>query len=89
LQNVNTLVTENESVKYIEPKMIITYNLSETLINQDCEMFNKTIRGNNILQLSQCTLEVRDIQITTSKNIKLYYGPKDFSFQRPFFLFKY
>jgi len=68
----HTFVSENESLKYIEPNIIITYNLKETQINQDCEMFNKTIQGNNIIQLSQCTLEIRDIKITTSKNIKEY-----------------
>jgi len=56
----HTFVSENESVKYIEPNIIITYNLKETQINQDCEMFNKTIQGNNIIQLSQCTLEIRN-----------------------------
>jgi len=35
-------------------------------------VFNKTIQGNNIIQLSQCTLEITDIKITASKNIKEY-----------------
>jgi len=35
-------------------------------------VFNKTIQGNNIIQLGQCTLEIRDIKITTSKIIREY-----------------
>lgn len=63
-----TPINTKEMIKYIEPNIILTWNLTETIITQNCQKSNSNIKisGNKIIRITQCKLEIGNIIL--SKN---------------------
>jgi len=56
-------VHTNEIIKYIEPNTIVTWNLTQTILNQNCQnSINKIkIEGNKMIRVTQCKIEINNI----------------------------
>lgn len=61
-----TKTFKNYQITYIEPNIIVTWNLPKTKLNQDCVNNELTIEGNNIIQIYDCSLQLNEISIKNS-----------------------
>uniref|UniRef100_V9H1L4 Envelope protein n=2 Tax=Drosophila ananassae TaxID=7217 RepID=V9H1L4_DROAN len=52
-----------EIIKYIEPNVIITWNLTQTTLTQNCQNSNSNIqiKGNKIIRITQCKVKIENI----------------------------
>lgn len=61
-----TKTFKNYQITYIEPNIIVTWNLPKTKLNQDCVNNELTIEGNNIIKNYDCSLQLNEISIKNS-----------------------
>lgn len=56
-------VLSKELIKYVEPNIILTWNISKTAVIQNCEKLNKNfqVEGNKIIRVTQCKVEIENI----------------------------
>jgi len=53
----------DEIIKYIEPNTIVTWNLTQTSLKQNCQnsINNIKIKGNKMIKVTQCKIEINSI----------------------------
>lgn len=57
-------INENEIIISITEDMIITKNLPEITLKQNCIQREIIIKGNNLIKFNNCNLEINDLQFT-------------------------
>nr|AAC33319.1 envelope protein [Drosophila virilis] len=71
-----TKILQNFQINYIEPNIILTWNLPKTILNHNCINNEITIEGNNIIKIFNCSLQINEISISnnmldyTSKHLR-------------------
>lgn len=75
-------IQSTEIIKYLEPNTIVTWNLTETTLKQNCQNSNNNlqIKGNKIMQIKQCKVEIGNIILsgnyqTPEINLTPLYSP--------------
>lgn len=61
-----TKMYKNFELNYIEPNIIITWNLPKTLLNQNCINKDLIAEGNNIIKVFNCSIQIEDVIITNT-----------------------
>lgn len=56
-------INNKEMIKYIEPNTIVTWNITNTTVKQNCQKNNVdlNIQGNKIISINQCKMQINDI----------------------------
>jgi len=73
--------TVNQIIKYVEQNNILTWNIKNTIIEQDCQEINKnvTIDGNKIITIKQCKIKIgitlNENQLNPEINLTPLYTP--------------
>jgi len=57
-----TLLTTQ--INYVEPNIIVTWNLSKTILNQNCIKNEIVIEGNNMIKIHNCSIAINDLSIS-------------------------
>lgn len=61
-------VVNTESIMYVEPNVIVTWNLSTTFVKQNCQSnTDLSIQGNKIIRISDCELQINEIILYENK----------------------
>lgn len=55
-------------ITFIEPNIIVTKNLKNTEIEQNCNKLKIKIKGNNIIRFSNCKIKINDFEISVNQN---------------------
>lgn len=53
----------NEVIQYVEPNIILTWNLTETIITQNCQKLNNDIKinGSKIIRIQKCRIKIGNV----------------------------
>lgn len=57
---------KNYQINYIEPNILLTWNIPETAVNQDCTNNKILISGNNIIKIKNCTMQIDEFLISNN-----------------------
>ena len=69
LSNCTFKTNKETSVTFVQPNMVLTKNLDQITVYQNCNDLNVSIYGNNLLTFSNCRLKIGYFEIESKINI--------------------